>query len=723
MTLTLDTPLTALHEYLPRVGPKTAQKIAAEFAVLRGAATLDAATVEDLAFYLPFRYEDRSHLPKIDSLHDGLSAAVEVEIRTPTNFPVRTKAGRQLTICEFSGRDETGQIRAYWWNQPYLLQTFKAGRRVILFGEWKFSNRHNCFQIENAEYEILSDSDEDDVESDAVGMIHVGRRTPIYRKLGVLRTRALRTLMFHVLERLEPGGGENLPNDLAARCGKLSRIDALRRVHFPENDAPLEDYQRGRSLAHARLAFEEFFLLSLAMLARREGRLHDARPAAMHMTDRIRDRIHDALPFTPTEAQRRVVREIIADMTGARPMSRLLQGDVGAGKTVVALQAMIVAVENGYQAALMAPTEILAEQHTLNLKRWLRHAPYRIVTLTGRARASEKRAIRAAVAAGEFDIVIGTQALIQEGVEFSRLGLAVIDEQHRFGVMQRERLVRGGVEPGVLVMTATPIPRSLAMSLYGDLDVSALDELPPGRQPVRTVIRTAAERARVHDFIRAEAAAGRQSYIIFPLVAESEKSDLAAAVQAAEELQRGVFRDLRVGLLHGRMKSAEKEATMAAFASGEYQVLVSTTVVEVGIDVPNASVMVIEGPERFGLAQLHQLRGRIGRGAAKSYCVLMASGKRTPDAEARMKILCETQDGFVIAEKDLELRGPGEMLGVRQSGIPLFRVGNIVRDRDWLEAARDAARRVMNERRHSLEVVRWLDLARRTFPDPGVGAH
>ncbi len=716
--LTPATPLLDLHQFVPRVGPKTAQKLAAELAEAVGLISAEAATVEDLLYYLPFRYEDRSHLPVVNDLADGLKAAVEVEIRSPANYPIRSKTGRPLSIFEFMGRDETGQVRAYWWNQPYLLNVMKAGQRVVLFGEWKFSNKNQCHQIENPEYEVLADTDEADVED--APTIHTGRRVPIYRKLGSFRTRALRSLMFRLIERLSDVEEDALPSDLVARFGVPSKFDAFRQVHFPDLDCDFSELLRGRSPAHARLALEEFYLLSLAMLERRARRTAEGK-APMVVTDRIRNAVRQVLPFKPTGAQKRVIREIVADMTGPQPMTRLLQGDVGAGKTVIALQAMIVAVENGWQVALMAPTEILVEQHALNLARWLRETPYRVGSLTGSLKATEKRAVRAAIAAGEFDIVVGTQALIQESTEFSRLGLVVIDEQHRFGVMQRETLVRQGVRPDVLVMTATPIPRSLAMSLYGDLEVSVLDELPPGRTPVTTAMRGAADRLKVYEFIRKECAAGRQVYIVFPLVDESEKSDLTAAVTAAAELQKNVFPGLRIGLLHGKMKPAEKEAAMAKFAAGETQVLVSTTVIEVGIDVPNASVMVIEHPERFGLAQLHQLRGRIGRGAAKSYCILMTAKKLADDSRARLDLFCETGDGFLIAEKDLEWRGPGELLGTRQSGVPLFRVGNILRDRDWLEVAREFARRAMDAERHTRDTARRLDLARLAFPSESLG--
>lgn len=714
--LTLATPLAELHLYLPRVGKKTATKLATEVAELLEMTDLADPTVEDLLYYLPFRYEDRAQLMSSKNLADGMKAALEVELTTTEYAPIRTKTGRALSIFQITGLDSAGRLRAMWWNQPYLTNVFEKGQRVVFYGEWKYSNRHNCFQIENPEYEILNETSETASEFDDAGTIHTGRRVPIYRKLGSFRTRPLRTIMFRMLEQLTEAGEEWLPESLMQRYGFPSRLDAFRQVHFPAMDHWLDDYQCGRSKAHARLATEEFLLLAVALNRRRLALRETTKGTAMTVNDHIRDAVRRVLPFKPTNAQKRVIREIVLDMTSPHPMNRLLQGDVGAGKTMVALQAMIVAIENGYQVAMMAPTEILVEQHALNLKRYLKDTSYRVESLTGRLKPKEKLALRETIAGGEVDLVIGTQALIQESTRFARLGLVVIDEQHRFGVIQRTALSQRGLQPDVLVMTATPIPRSLAMTAYGDLDISVLDELPPGRQPIRTAIRTNAEREKVYDFLRREAAEGRQVYIVFPLVEESEKMDLKAATQAAEELQTEIFPSLKIGLLHGKMKSVEKEAVMATFSAGETQILVSTTVIEVGIDVPNSSVMVIEHPERFGLAQLHQLRGRIGRGAAKSYCILMLAPKTSQEARDRLELFAASSDGFVIAEKDLELRGPGEVFGTRQSGVPLFRVGNIVRDRDWLETAQQTARDLMREHPHSREVLRLVELSQIRYP-------
>jgi ATP-dependent DNA helicase RecG len=466
---------------------------------------------------------------------------------------------------------------------------------------------------------------------------------------------------------------------------------------------PLAEYERARSPAHLRLIFEEFFWVALAIGLRRDERVKEPKGALIEVTPHVRGRIMGVLPFQLTGAQERAVSRILEDMQSDVPMNRLLQGDVGSGKTAVALLAMLAAMENGYQAALMAPTEILAEQHARNVKRMLAETPFRVELLTGSLKAAEKRRLQKDLAAGEIHAAVGTHALIQEAVEFSKLGLVVIDEQHRFGVLQRAALRERGFNPDVLVMTATPIPRSLAMTVYGDLDVSVIDELPPGRTPIKTVVVGEEKRAGVYKGIEREVRAGRQAYVVYPLVEESEKMDLKDATRMYEHLRDRVFPHFQIGLLHGKMKPAEKEEVMRLFVRGETQVLVATTVVEVGVDVPNASVMVVEHAERFGLSQLHQLRGRVGRGAEQSYCVLLVSDRQTSVAQQRLGIMEETSDGFRIAEKDLEIRGPGEVMGTRQSGVPTFRVGNLVRDLHILEDARREAEHYLTARRHTRE--------------------
>ncbi|HJQ32192.1 MAG TPA: ATP-dependent DNA helicase RecG, partial [Pyrinomonadaceae bacterium] len=531
----------------------------------------------------------------------------------------------------------------------------------------------------------------------------------VYRKLGEFRTKRLREIVHAVLSRLDDAAFvETLPAELITRQRLASRADATRRIHFPSDDAPLAEYERARSPAHLRLIFEEFFWVALAIGLRRDERVREPKGALIEVTPHVEHRIMSVLPFELTGAQDRAVTRILEDMQSDVPMNRLLQGDVGSGKTAVALLAMLAAMENGYQAALMAPTEILAEQHARNIKRMLARTPFRVELLTGSVKAAEKRRLQRDLAAGEIHAAVGTHALIQEAVEFSKLGLVVIDEQHRFGVLQRAALRERGFNPDVLVMTATPIPRSLAMTVYGDLDVSVIDELPPGRTPIKTVVVGEDKRAGVYKGIEREVRAGRQAYVVYPLVEESEKMDLKDATRMFEHLRDRVFPHFTVGLIHGKMKSAEKDEVMRGFVSGETQVLVATTVVEVGVDVPNASVMVVEHAERFGLSQLHQLRGRVGRGAEQSYCVLMASDKQTSVAQQRLGIMEETSDGFRIAEKDLELRGPGEVMGTRQSGVPTFRVGNLVRDLQILEEARREAEHYLTHRRHARETSRLI---------------
>ena len=463
----------------------------------------------------------------------------------------------------------------------------------------------------------------------------------------------------------------------------------------------MSDYEQWRSPAHIRMIFEDFFWLTLAVGLKRGQRIQEKKQATIRIDAAVKDAVSAVLPFKLTGAQRKVVVQIFNDMKSSKPMNRLLQGDVGSGKTIVAVIAMIAAIQNGYQAALMAPTEVLAEQHGRNIKRLLAKTPYRVELLTGSLRPAKKKLLQNDLKSGEIHACIGTQALIQEAVSFDRLGLVVIDEQHRFGVMQRAELRARGLNPDVLVMTATPIPRSLAMTVYGDLDVSVIDELPPGRTPVETVVYGEDDRQEVKRLIGREVRAGRQVYVVYPLVEESEKIDLRDATKRFEYLRDVVFPKFSVGLLHGKMKPAEKDEIMRAFMAGEIQILVSTTVIEVGVDVPNASVMVVEHAERFGLSQLHQLRGRVGRGADKSFCILLTSDKKTVIAEERLGIMAKTSNGFVIAEKDLELRGPGEVLGTKQSGLPEFRIGNLVRDQTILDRARRAAEFYLTKKQDS----------------------
>jgi ATP-dependent DNA helicase RecG len=517
--------------------------------------------------------------------------------------------------------------------------------------------------------------------------------------------------MYDISQRLDFDSlHENLPAEIIKRHGLIPHLQAIAEIHFPPEDSLLSEYEMFRSRAHKRIIFEEFFWLSFALQLKRGERQKEPKGTVIELSGHLRERLYEMLPFKLTGAQDRVIRRIFDDMTSDAPMNRLVQGDVGSGKTIVAFMAMMLAVENGYQAALMAPTEILAEQHARNAARIFGDSEYSIAMLTGSLRAAAKRKVHESIATGETQIVIGTHAVIQEAVQFENLGLAVIDEQHRFGVLQRAELRARGYNPDILVMTATPIPRSLAMTVYGDLDVSIIDEMPPGRTPVKTVVLGEDQRPGVYKGIERELALGRQVYVVYPLIEESEKVDLKAATIMFEELRDKIFPHRSVGLLHGKMKPAEKDEVMQLFVTGKLDILVSTTVIEVGVDVPNASLMVIEHAERFGLSQLHQLRGRVGRGADQSYCVLLTGDRKTAVAKERLGIMEETNDGFTIAEKDLEIRGQGEILGTRQSGIQNFRLANIVRDFEILEAARGDAELYLTERRLTKETSALIEV-------------
>ncbi|HKY31823.1 MAG TPA: ATP-dependent DNA helicase RecG [Candidatus Polarisedimenticolia bacterium] len=673
--LTLDTPL----QFLKGVGPRKAE----------GLAEKNLSTVEDLLFHLPFRYEDRSRFAGIASLRPGDRATVRGRVLSSRLFRTRK---RGFTILEAVVDDGTGGLGLVWYNQPYLRETIAAGREVILHGVAGRSRyRGRALQMENPQYEVVA--------SDGTEAIHTGRVVPIHQRVGEVSTRLMRVLLHRILAELPASLPDPLPDELTRARGLIPRGEALRQVHFPPEDADLEACQARRTPAHRRLIYEEFLLLQLALGMRRRAVSRERRPPC-EATPPMRERLQEVLPYRLTGAQRRVLKEIVQDMTAPHPMNRLLQGDVGSGKTIVALMAMLLAVENGRQAVLMAPTEILAEQHHRGVAALLARSRYRVQLLTGAMTAAERRPLLRALEQGYAHIVIGTHALIQQSVSFQNLGLAVIDEQHRFGVAQRLAL-RGkgpsGASPDVLVMTATPIPRSLALTVYGDLDLSVIDELPPGRRPIATHLRPETSRARIYEFIRREAAAGRQAYIVLPLVEESEKSDLRAAVELAADLSGKVFRDLRVGLVHGRMKPPERDDVMRRFAAGEIDVLVATTVIEVGIDVPNATVMVVEHAGRFGLSQLHQLRGRVGRGPHPSHCILVHDDDPTEEASRRLEVMRDHADGFAIAEKDLEIRGPGEFLGTRQSGLPEIRIGNIIRDAAVLDEARADAAALLSE--------------------------
>jgi ATP-dependent DNA helicase RecG len=661
-------------QYVKGVGPQRA------IALAQGG----VRTLEDLLYQLPLRYEDRRGFARIADLAPGMKVAIAGTITV-----AGLRRARRMTLYEVRVEDTSGRLKALWFNQPFLKDVLPRGQRVVLFGGVERDARGRGLLMASPEYEVVA-------ADDAPG-VHTGRIVPIYEKRGPLSGKMLRRILTHLAERIPDDLEDPLPPEVRERLGLLGRAEALRGVHRPGPEASLEALNRSRSPAHLRLILEEFFLFQLGLARRRKGVRGARKGISFQITDRTREVVKRILPFHLTTAQKRVLREIADDMRSLHPMNRLIQGDVGSGKTMVALLAMVVALENGHQAAFMAPTEILAEQHFLTFRRLLAKSPYRVELLTSALTAKERTAALARLSSGETQIAVGTHALIQEGVVFRGLGLAVIDEQHRFGVLQREDLMRKGHALDVLVMTATPIPRTLALTAYGDLDVSVVDEKPPGRTPVRTLHRPASERRAVLELVRGEIAAGHQAYVVYPLVEESEKlEDVRAAVEMTAEW-RAALPGARVGLLHGRLKSGEKEAVMAAFGRGEIQVLVATTVIEVGVDVANATVMVVEHAERFGLAQLHQLRGRVGRGGGPSTCVLLSHGRVSDVARARLGVMVETTDGFVIAEKDLEIRGPGDFFGTRQWGLPAFRVGRLLRDRDLLERARVEAFRCLEE--------------------------
>jgi ATP-dependent DNA helicase RecG len=641
-------------------------------------------TVEDLLGCVPFRYEDRSNLKPIGQLAPGEMATVICEVSS-----VKMSGFKRRSLGMFEARFSDSSraiLLCKWFHGGYLADVFREGMRVALFGKVEFDSYSGELTMLHPEYEILSGDDEGDTA------LHVGRVVPIYEGTGEgsrkLTTRVLRKLIHGILESIDPVE-DNLPPHLCAQLKMPDRWTALRDVHFPPPDSDLRLLNAFRSQAQFRLIFEEFFWLECGVALKR-SKARSLPGIAFELNGRVRERLKAMLPFKPTGAQRRAIQEIADDMKQPRPMNRLLQGDVGSGKTIVAAEAAVIAIENGYQVAVLAPTEILATQHGLYFKQILSKLGYVTLLLTGSFSAREKSQLKKLIAEGLANVVIGTHALLEKDVEFNKLGLAIVDEQHRFGVLQRLGLVQKGVAPDVLVMTATPIPRTLAMTVYGDLDTSVIDELPPGRKPIKTSHATADQVERVYSFLKRQIDEGRQAYVVYPVIEESETLAMKAAQKMYEQLSTEVFPTLSVGLMHGRLGADEKESVMQRFKEGAIQILVSTTVIEVGVDVPNASVMVVEQAERFGLAQLHQLRGRVGRGAAQSYCILVTE-KMNDAARERIRTLVESTDGFHIAEMDLRLRGPGEFFGTKQSGLPALRVANILRDGEILEVARREA--------------------------------
>jgi ATP-dependent DNA helicase RecG len=641
-------------------------------------------TLEDLLNYLPFRYEDRIHFSRIKDVQPG--GTYTLRARVMSGQAVRGMYGRDA-IYHLLVQDDSGSLPCKFFHGGYLEDRLKPGQQLILHGKVEIDKlRPARREMVNPQIEVLS--------SDEVDSTEMGRIVPIYEAVGTFGSRMIRRAIYNTLQNLDSNIPDVLPVELREKLRYPSRREALIQTHFPPAEESLEALNLFRSPAQQRLIFEDFFLYQLSMALGRKAQRKENAIAFRVREDKVREALKRILPFKPTGAQKRVLAEIAADLEKPVPMNRLLQGDVGSGKTIVAMQAAVIAMENGCQAALMAPTEILAVQHFLSARRILAPGGYPAELLISGLKPAEKAAARERIRTGEARLVIGTHALIEDEVEFARLGFVAIDEQHRFGVLQRKRLMdkaaKTGFAPHVLVLTATPIPRTLSLTLYGDLDVSVLDELPPGRTPIETRMTTEKHLPGVWESLRREVEAGHQGYIVYPVIEES-KLELKAAMEEYERLSRGVFPKLKVGLLHGRMSSEEKDDVMQRFRRNEVQILVATTVIEVGVDVPNATVMVIEHAERFGLAQLHQLRGRIGRGAQKSHCILVAPARMTDDGRARLETMVRTTNGFEIAETDLLIRGPGEFFGTRQSGELGFHVANPLRDRELLETARKEA--------------------------------
>ncbi|GBD95771.1 MAG TPA: ATP-dependent DNA helicase RecG [Nitrospirae bacterium] len=655
-----DTPV----QYVKGVGPARAKLLK----------RLGIETLEDILFYFPWRYEDRKNLKKICNLKYGNQETTLCEV---VSTEVVTTPRKRMKIFKLTVTDETGFLRSRWFNQPYLKKYFKKGLKVILSGVVK-GNPYTGIgpEMENPDFELLESEDK---------LIHTSRIVPVYKATEGISPKQIRTLMFNTINTYAAVIEDYLPEDILKRNDLKSLQWAIKEAHFPEEFTDVSALNRGAGPAHRRIVFDEFFLLELGLALLKKREIIE-KGISFSIKNDLVNKFSEGLPFDLTNAQKRVLEEIKSDMRKPLPMNRLVHGDVGCGKTVVALVSMLIAVENGYQACLMAPTELLAEQHFINIHRMAEHLGLKVALLTSGIKDKPVDDI----AAGNAQIIIGTHALIQERVQFKNLGLAIIDEQHKFGVVQRATLRRKGFNPDILIMTATPIPRTLAMTLYGDLDIAVIDELPAGRKPVVTKVFFPSQKDKIYSLIKGELSKERQVYIVYPLIEESEKLDLKSAIDGAEAFKR-IFPERKIGLVHGKMHHDEREAVMAMFTSGDIDMLVATTVIEVGIDVPNASLMLIVHSERFGLAQLHQLRGRIGRGGHDSYCLLMAYPPFSEDARRRLKAMASTSDGFRIAEEDLAIRGPGDFFGTRQSGIPELKIADIIRDTGVLESARKEA--------------------------------
>ncbi len=664
MKISSDTETQKSVRYLKGIGPR-------KFELLQ---KLGVQTIADLCYLFPRRYEDRSHFHEISELKIGSFATLRGKIAS-----VKLKPLKKVQLLEVWLQDESGVLPAIWFNQPYLKNIFQVGSQLILSG--KVDRYQNRFQLVSPEYEILDSSDDDP--------IHTGRITPIYPLTEGLYQRSIRVVMKDLVQHdLESHIKEYLPQDISKRHQLLNLTDAIREVHFPSSYETLEK-------ARTRLIFDEFFLLELKLLKKLyELRTKHKSVSIPQESDSLKN-FKSNLRFHLTEDQEKVIQEIAKDVNLEIPMNRLLQGEVGSGKTIVAAYFLHLAAERGFQAALLAPTEVLSEQHEATLKQLLRGFPkIRIELLTASVAREKRDQILGRLSTGGVQILIGTHAVLQETVNFKKLGLVVIDEQHKFGVRQRGKLLARNPRPHLLVMSATPIPRTLGLTLYGDLDISTIRQLPKGRKPIHTEFVPSKDKQKIILKIKERVERGEQAYILFPIIEETEKLDVQAAKQEFERLKNGVFKLIPMGLIHGRLEKAERDHVMHDFQNGKLKILIATSVIEVGIDNPNATVMVIENADRFGLSQLHQIRGRIGRGSAESFCYLIANPK-TDEAKKRLEIMTQTTDGFVIAEEDLKLRGPGEFFGLRQSGIPPFRLADIVRDGEILVQAREDVKKIL----------------------------
>jgi ATP-dependent DNA helicase RecG len=651
-------------QYIKGVGPKSAKLLT----------RLGIKTVKDAIYYLPYRYEDRSNIKKISDLGYGDVETVSGKV---ISAEVIKLPGRNLRIFELTINDGSGLLKGKWFNQPFMKNNFKTGYKVLLCGTVKRNPYWGIgFEMDNPEYEIISDKD---------SLIHMNRVVPIYRVTSGLSVRQMRSIIFNIINAYIKDVSDTTPAEILRKNHLPGLAESISQIHFPDTNVDIGLLNSGASDFHKRLSFDELFMLELGLVVMKRGSVLE-KGIAFSFTGILLKRFTEMLPFKLTKAQERVFNDILRDMKNHYPMNRLIQGDVGCGKTVIALMAMLIAAECGYQSAFMAPTEILAEQHYINIYRMVEDLGLKICLMTG----SKKVRPLSEISSGEINIVVGTHALIQEGVKFKNLGLAVIDEQHRFGVMQRAQLRKKANNPDVLVMTATPIPRTLALTLYSDLDYSVIDELPPDRRPVTTLLFSPKQKDYIYRLIKEEVKKGRQVYIVYPIIEESEKTDLRSAITGKNAFEK-FFPEFKVMLIHGRIKAQEREEIMTSFKQGEIDILVSTTVIEVGVDVPNATLMIIIHAERFGLSQLHQLRGRIGRGSHQSYCILVAYEPYGEEAKRRLYIMVKSNDGFRIAEEDLNIRGPGEFFGTRQSGMPDLRIANIVRDAILLNEARREA--------------------------------